>query len=164
MSTTEPSGRAVVVGVIGPPRVPPPRRQRREPVAGPFDHDPGCKTPDADPQFHEIETDYWQRVCSCGTEYARTTSGGIDPNSEAARPSWRAHRHDHGCEHRELAAVVKVEQHPDGGWRSSCVSCATIQLYWHDPEHWVPQPDGSMVRRTSYGSVLFGYPLASDDG
>jgi hypothetical protein len=155
--------RPVVVGVAAPPPVVTLRRQRRGPSTGPFEHGVDCKTPDADPQSHELEPHYWTRICSCSAEYHRTSPSEIEPSSEAARPSWRAHGHACDCEHSNVAVVVKVDKHPDGGWRSECVSCGTIWLYWYDPEHWERQPDGSMIRVTGRGSVRFAYELASDD-
>ena len=61
-----------------------------------------------------------------------------------------------------LAAVVRIERSVDGGWRSSCVSCGSIVLFWYDPERqeW---RDGRMTRVSSYGPVRFAYELAADD-
>jgi hypothetical protein len=28
---------------------------------------------------------------------------------------------------------VKVERYIDGGWRSECLLCRTVQLYWWNP-------------------------------
>jgi hypothetical protein len=142
-----------------------PLTQRRRPPASAFEHAEDCRTPDAEPEWYELEAEYWTRVCSCQSEYARTSTSGPDPSSEAARPSWRAHQHDHGCENPELAVVVRVEQLSSGdggGWRSTCLSCATSCLYWLDPERqeW---RDGQLVRVTFYGPVRYVYELAASD-
>jgi hypothetical protein len=167
------SGAPAVVGVARPEVAPVSRAdRRREPDRGPFQHQDvadrrgnlrPCDTQDAQPGWVELEANRWSRTCGCRTEIAYTSDGRFDPSSEAARPSWRAHRHGAGCEHADVAALVKVEHHPDGGWKSSCVSCGTLCGYWWDDEVWQRQADGSMAKVTARGPVRFVYPLAADD-
>jgi hypothetical protein len=87
----------------------------------------------------------------------------LPPRCGPARGSWRAHRHGVGCEHPDLEVVVRVERHPDGGWRSSCSVCATTCSYWFDPERWERRRDRTMVRVSGAGPVRFSYLLAADD-
>ena len=161
---------AVVVGVAASP--PPAAPRRRQPASRPFQHQEvarrsgelvPCPTSDADPPWHEIEPAVWQRVCGCHTETHIASSGVLDPSSEGARPSWKAHRHDLACEHQGLPAVVKIERHDAGGWKSECLSCGTLCSYWLDPERWSQQADGSMARVTFRGPCRFVYELAADD-
>jgi hypothetical protein len=75
----------------------------------------------------------WERVCSCRREVWRAPDGRLDPNSAHAEPHQSAHRHSPSCEGTHLAQVVKVERYIDGGWRSECLLCRTVQLYWWNP-------------------------------
>jgi hypothetical protein len=80
----------------------------------------------------------------------------VDPSSSAAEPSWRAHGHALTCEAAEVASVVKVEKRGrDAGWKSTCLVCGTMWVYFWDPER--TDTKGRRVR--AEGSVLYQYKL-----
>jgi hypothetical protein len=127
--------------------------RRKGPVDTPFDHGSDCKTPAAKPEWGYEGNGRWQRVCTCHTEYAHLDDGKLDPNASATEPAWRAHMHTPSCQGRQIAQVVKVGRYVDGGWRSECLVCGTIQLYWWAPD--MTDRDGRPVRRD--GSVWYAY-------
>jgi hypothetical protein len=129
--------------------------RRKGPAVTPFAHGEDCKTPDAEPEwFTEPGSGgRWQRVCSCRTEFAYPGDGALDPNSAAAEPAWSAHEHAPSCEATTVAQVVRVAKYEDGGWRSECVVCGTICLFWWDPDH--RDRNDRPVRRE--GNILYAY-------
>ena len=129
--------------------------KRKGPADTPFAHSDDCKTKDAEPKWWSEPGSggRWQRVCSCHTEYAHLDDGKLDPNASAAEPAWTAHYHSPSCSAQGIAQVVKVGRYVDGGWRSECLVCGTIQLYWWAPD--MTDRDGRPVRRE--GSVWYAY-------
>jgi hypothetical protein len=130
---------------------------RKGPADTPFPHSEDCKTPDAEPEWwaEPGSGGRWQRQCSCHVEYAYASDGRLDANAPATEPSTRAHLHAPSCEAPEIAQVVKVGRYVDGGWRSECMVCGTIWLYWWSPDQ--TDRNGRPVRRE--GMVLYEYEL-----
>jgi hypothetical protein len=128
--------------------------RRKAPADSPFQHLEGCRTPDAAPSWGWLPGEgRWERVCGCHSEFRYVDDGTVDPNSAAAEPAWTAHLHAPSCEARDVAQVVKIGRYVDGGWRSECVVCGTILIYWWSPDQ--TDRDGRPVRRE--GSVLYAY-------
>ena len=127
---------------------------RKAPADSPFQHLEGCRTPDAAPSWGWLPGEgRWERVCGCHREFRYVDDGTIDPNSAAAEPAWTAHKHSPSCEASSVASVVRVERRPDGGWRSTCLACGTIWIYWWNPDQ--ADKDGRQVHRV--GNVLYRY-------
>jgi hypothetical protein len=107
--------------------------RRKAPADSPFHHVEGCKTPDAAPSWGWLPGEgRWERVCGCHREFRYVDDGTVDPNSAAAEPAWTAHKHSPSCEASSIPSVVRVERRPDGGWRSTCLACSTLWVYYLD--------------------------------
>jgi hypothetical protein len=93
--------------------------------------------------------------CAAATpSSAHVDDGTIDPNSAAAEPAWTAHKHSPGCEASSIALVVKVERRPDGGWRSTCLACQTLWVYYFD----AGRVDANGRPVIQEGPCLYQYP------
>jgi hypothetical protein len=129
--------------------------RRKAPADSPFQHHEGCRTPDAAPSWGWLPGEgRWERVCGCHTEFRYVDDGTIDPNSAAAEPAWTAHKHSPGCEASSIALVVKVERRPDGGWRSTCLACQTLWVYYFD----AGRVDANGRPVIQEGPCLYQYP------
>ncbi|MGH3482286.1 MAG: hypothetical protein ACRDPQ_03540 [Nocardioidaceae bacterium] len=103
----------------------------RRPADTPFEHGEDCKTTDAAPEWHMVSHGYWQRVCSCRTDFQTLPDVGIDPDDPASAPHWTEHRHlPDDCPGASLELVVQVEHLESGGFRSYCPLCTSSWLYW----------------------------------
>jgi hypothetical protein len=109
------------------------RSNGHPPVDSEFIHGDDCPTKNARPEWGHLGGAQWERVCNCRREIWTAPDERLDPNSNGAMPSWRAHTHAPGCEAAEVEAVVKIERRVDGGWRSTCTVCTTMLIY-----HWRP--------------------------
>jgi hypothetical protein len=68
---------------------------------------------------------------SCHADTWRHTDASLDPNSRGAEPSWQAAAHSPGCEAKGISAVIRTEQRESGaGWRTTCLSCGWISIYF----------------------------------
>jgi hypothetical protein len=132
--------------------------KRKGPAATPFLHGEDCPTKAAEPEWGYEGNGLWRRVCNCRTEVAYSSDGKLYPNSPATEPSPTAHRHSPSCEGAAIAQVVKVARYVDGGWRSECVLCGTICLYW-----WNPYASDRLDRPVEReGYIAYRYPLAHE--
>jgi hypothetical protein len=131
-------------------------KTQRRPTDSEFLHEEGCPTPRATPEWGRVGPSEWERTCSCGRELWRVADEQLDPNSNAAMPSWRAHIHAPGCEAAEVEAVLRIERR-DGssGWRSTCTVCTTQLVYFWDADR--TDRRGRPIRREA--NVLYQYPL-----
>ena len=99
---------------------------------GPFAHAEGCKIvvaePDFQPEWQEIETGHWRRICQCYPEdlYEPPTDDRVrrDPLDPAT------YRHGPACEFQDvtdpklLRAVLKVADGAGGDyWWGQCSGC-----------------------------------------
>jgi hypothetical protein len=133
-------------------------RTRRKPADTPFIHGPDCKMKDASPQWSFIPGSggQWERVCRCHREAVTVLDEVLDPNSAAAEPAWTAHEHAVGCEASGVASVVRVEKREAGtGWRSTCLACGTLCVYFYDAER--VDATGRPISRE--GDVRYQYEL-----
>jgi hypothetical protein len=131
--------------------------RRKPPPDEPFSHGPDCPHQDLQPEWgFQIGPARWERTC-CFTEIRYVVSGGIDPNSALAEPSWKAHRHSPDCAAAEVQAVVRVERREGGtGWRSTCSVCTTQWVYFWDADKTDRQ--GRPIRREA--NCWYQYELA----
>ena len=120
-------------------------KQRKRPTDDPFQHAEECSTPKAQPEWGHLGFGQYERVCGCKRELWTAPDTRLDPNSELARPSWRAHQHAPNCEAAEVDVVVRVERRVDGGWRSTCTVCTSMWLYFWDADRTDRQ--GRPIRR-----------------
>jgi hypothetical protein len=134
----------------------------RKPPERPFAHTPDCATPNTQPEWwSEPGTGgLWKRVC-CYTDTWRDSDAGIDPNSTTAEPSWEAAEHSPSCEATKVQQVVKTERREgNAGWRSTCLSCSWISIYYWQPDR-VDAKGKPVIRE---GSVRYVYPLKRSPG
>ena len=131
--------------------------RRKPPPDEPFNHADGCPHQDLLQEWgFQIGPARWERTC-CSTETRYVVSGGIDPNSAAAEPSWKAHRHSPDCTAADIAAVVKVERREAGtGWRTSCSVCGTMSIFYSQPN--LVDQQGRPIRHE--GGCAYVYELA----
>jgi len=135
-------------------------KAQRRPTDSEFAHDEGCRTPRATPEWGHLGGGQWERVCNCRREFWTAPDERLDPNSNGAAPSWRAHNPAPGCEATEVEAVVKIERRVDGGWRSTCSVCTSMWVYYWRPD--LTDERGDAIRRE--GNCLYQYPLKRAPG
>jgi hypothetical protein len=99
----------------------------------------------------------WERTCTCRREVWTAPDERLDPNSNAAMPSRRAHRRTPSCEAAGIEMVVRIERR-DGssGWRSTCSVCTSQWVYYWRPD--LTDERGRAIRRE--GNCLYQYELA----
>ena len=131
-------------------------KTQRRPTDSEFLHDEGCPTPRATPQWGNLGNGQWERTCNCRRELWTVPDGRLDPNSNAAMPSWRAHRHSPSCQAAEVEAVVKIERRIDAGWKTTCPVCGTLGIFYWNPD--AVDGNGRPIRREA--NVFYTYELA----
>ena len=126
------------------------------PTDSEFLHDEGCRTPSAEPEWGNLGNGQWKRVCNCRRGVWTAPDTQLDPNSNAAMPSWRAHIHAPGCEAAEVEAVVRIERRIDAEWKTTCPVCGTLGIFYWNPD--AVDGNGRPVRREA--NVFYTYELA----
>jgi hypothetical protein len=135
--------------------------KQKAPADSEFVHGEDCPTKNAWPEWGRLGGGQWERVCNCRREVWSAPDERLDPNSNAAMPSWRAHLHAPGCEAAEVEAVVRIERREgSSGWRSTCSVCTSQWVYFWDADR-TDRQDRPIGREAN---VLYQYPLTRASG
>lgn len=86
------------------------RRRQQQPPAAEFAHAAECATPNALPEWEQLDRYTWRRTCSCRVSHWTAPSSRPEPPDPSVLR--------HGCSY-----VPAAKWDPDGFWRVTCQEC-----------------------------------------